>query len=94
MRYRLEAASEEQCQRPCGAIPSGHRDRPSLLDLLLPTESRIVARKVWILVRAAATMWLEVPMTEAEWNTCTDPQPMLEFLRGKVNFHGHPASPR
>jgi hypothetical protein len=24
-------------------------------------------------------------MTEAEWNTCTDPQPMLEFLRGKVS---------
>jgi len=23
-------------------------------------------------------------MTEAEWNACTDPQPMLEFLRGKV----------
>jgi hypothetical protein len=24
-------------------------------------------------------------MTEAEWNTCTDPQKMLEFLRGKVS---------
>lgn len=24
-------------------------------------------------------------MTEAEWNTATDPQPMLEFLRGKVS---------
>jgi len=24
-------------------------------------------------------------MTEAEWNACTDPQPMLEFLRGKVS---------
>src|SRR5262249_45415951 len=23
-------------------------------------------------------------MTEAEWNACTDPTPMLEFLRGKV----------
>jgi hypothetical protein len=24
-------------------------------------------------------------MTETDWNTCTDPQPMLEFLRGKVS---------
>jgi len=24
-------------------------------------------------------------MTEEEWNTCTGPQPMLEFLRGKVS---------
>jgi hypothetical protein len=24
-------------------------------------------------------------MTESDWNTCTDPQPMLEFLRGKVS---------
>jgi len=24
-------------------------------------------------------------MTEADWNACTDPQPMLEFLRGKVS---------
>jgi len=24
-------------------------------------------------------------MTEAEWNACTDPTPMLEFLRGKVS---------
>ena len=24
-------------------------------------------------------------MTEAEWNACTDPQPMLELLRGKVS---------
>jgi hypothetical protein len=24
-------------------------------------------------------------MTEAEWQTCTDPQPMLEFLRGKAS---------
>jgi hypothetical protein len=24
-------------------------------------------------------------MTEAEWNACTDPGPMLEFLRGKVS---------
>jgi hypothetical protein len=24
-------------------------------------------------------------MTEAEWNTCTDPRPMLQFLRGKVS---------
>lgn len=24
-------------------------------------------------------------MTEAEWDTCTDPQKMLEFLRGKVS---------
>jgi hypothetical protein len=24
-------------------------------------------------------------MTEAEWQACTDPQPMLEFLRGKVS---------
>jgi len=24
-------------------------------------------------------------MTEADWNTCTDPQPLLEFLRGKVS---------
>src|SRR4051812_20668122 len=24
------------------------------------------------------------PMTEAEWLACDDPQPMLDFLRGKV----------
>jgi len=24
-------------------------------------------------------------MTEKEWLTCTDPYPMLEFLRGKVS---------
>jgi hypothetical protein len=24
-------------------------------------------------------------MTEAEWNACTDPQPMLRFLRGKAS---------
>src|SRR5215470_16184438 len=24
-------------------------------------------------------------MTETEWNACTDPQPMLDFLRGKVS---------
>jgi hypothetical protein len=24
-------------------------------------------------------------MTEAEWLACTDPTPMLEFLRGKVS---------
>src|SRR5687767_5232006 len=24
-------------------------------------------------------------MTEAEWLTCTDPTPMLEFLRGKAS---------
>jgi len=24
-------------------------------------------------------------MTEAEWNTCTDPQRILELLRGKVS---------
>jgi hypothetical protein len=24
-------------------------------------------------------------MTEAEWLACTDPRPMLEFLRGKVS---------
>ena len=24
-------------------------------------------------------------MTEAEWNACTDPQKMVEFLRGKVS---------
>lgn len=24
-------------------------------------------------------------MTEAEWNACADPQPMLEFLRGKAS---------
>jgi len=24
-------------------------------------------------------------MTEAEWLTCTDPAPMLEFLRGKAS---------
>jgi len=24
-------------------------------------------------------------MTEAEWNTCTDPRPMLEFLEGKAS---------
>jgi hypothetical protein len=24
-------------------------------------------------------------MTEADWNACTDPQPMLEFLRGKAS---------
>jgi hypothetical protein len=26
-----------------------------------------------------------MPMTESDWNTCTDPQPMLEFLRGKAS---------
>jgi hypothetical protein len=26
-----------------------------------------------------------MPVTEAEWLTCTDPQPMLQFLRGKVS---------
>jgi hypothetical protein len=35
----------------------------------------------------------ETPMTEAEWLTCTDPQTILEFLRGrardrKVLVHG------
>lgn len=24
-------------------------------------------------------------MTEQEWLACTDPQPMLEFVRGKVS---------
>src|SRR5271165_7564 len=24
-------------------------------------------------------------MTETDWNACTDPQPLLEFLRGKVS---------
>ena len=24
-------------------------------------------------------------MTEAEWDACTDPTPMLEFLRGKTS---------
>src|SRR4051794_36539869 len=26
-----------------------------------------------------------MPMTEAEWLACTDPTPMLEFLRGKAS---------
>ena len=27
-------------------------------------------------------------MTEAEWNACTDPTPMLEFLRRMAKFRG------
>jgi hypothetical protein len=39
-------------------------------------------RQVW-LVDWLARLEKEVPtMTEAEWQTCTDPQPMLRFLLG------------
>jgi hypothetical protein len=28
---------------------------------------------------------LGAAVTEAEWDTCTDPQPMLEFLHGRAS---------
>src|SRR5689334_22019814 len=53
-----------------------------------PTSWRTVGGRRSMCVAAGLWIWCLArsdAMTEAEWLACTDPTPMLEFLRGKAS---------
>src|SRR5438034_1080551 len=79
----------DQCPEPIMAFGQGSEGRPELEAMIRAEGWHQLGGDGWLCPRCGTTSVTAgstgQPMTEAEWLTCADPMPMLEFLQDKAS---------